>query len=109
MTLEVKSLGHQRVRYLLHSSREVADPCYDISSIKYSLLRCIRMSWPASGHPHRRISFESGGREAWNKYWTGQASQGSMTEKNNFLIGYQTWSIVYLLTAFSVTVHFLFT
>lgn len=52
---------------------------------------------------HTAVSvLRGGGGEAWNKYWTGQPSQGSMTEEKTFLIGYQTWSILYLLTAFSV-------
>lgn len=90
MNLEEKSWGNQRVKCLLHSSREVADPCYIEHKIfSSSLYPCSLLfsSWPASGHPHRRINFESGGREAWNKYWTGQPSQGSMTEENTSLIG----------------------
>ncbi len=109
MTFGGEELGQSKSQILLHLSREDADTCYIehkiFSSSLYSV--CCFRAGRHSGHPHRRISFESGGREAWNKYWTGQPSQGSMTEEKTFLIGYQTWSILYLLTAFSV--HFLFT
>lgn len=107
MTLEVKSWGNQsRSQILLHLSREDADPCYIEHKI-FSPSLYVVFELAGLGPSTPPYQFRERRKEAWNKYWTAQPSQGSMKGERTFLIGYQTWSILYLLTAFSV--HFLFT
>lgn len=62
--LEVKSLGNQRVKYLLHSSREVADPCYIEHKIfSSSLYPCsMRAGRPRAIHTAVSVSRAAEGR-----------------------------------------------